>query len=78
MSWEYSRHEAVCDQCGKKGFRVSGSDDWDQHETRWEEFENIPPDPYEVGRMRVGGRDMRPHCSCGSTKITVGKLVERF
>ena len=78
MSWEYFKYEVVCGECGKTGFRIDGSNDWGQSETRWEGFENLPPNWYEVGRKKVGADDMRPRCTCGSTKIIVGKLVQTY
>lgn len=75
MSWEYSKSEAQCQDCGKKGVCIEGSDDWGRHSTQWEGFRNVPPHPTAVGRKRAGPDDMRPRCHCGSTKIAVGKYI---
>jgi hypothetical protein len=53
VSWEYTKHRAICKKCGREGVRISGSDDWNQYSTEWEGFESEPPDPYLVGRKKV-------------------------
>ena len=75
MSWEYTKYEAVCEDCGRSGFCIEGSDDWGRSSTQWEGFGNENPHPYAVGRKRLDARNMRPVCVCGSFKITVGILA---
>jgi hypothetical protein len=69
MSWEYDKYEAVCEQCGRQGFCIEGSDDWGRSSTTWLGFENQEPHPYAVGLKRADPGNMRPVCSCGSRKI---------
>lgn len=75
MSWEYERFEARCDDCGHVGVCVRGSDDWGRFSTSWEGFKNKSPDPTAVARKHVDARDSVPICKCGSTKISVGRLL---
>ena len=75
MSWEHNRYEAKCDTCGRQGFCVRSSDDWNRTATRWEGFDEVAPDATAVARMRVGPDDMSPKCPCGSTNISIGKHV---
>lgn len=53
MSWEYSKYEAVCKQCGHQGFCIEGSDDWGRSCTWWEGFNGRPSSPTAVGRMKA-------------------------
>jgi len=76
MSWEYSRYEARCDKCGRKGVCILGSDDWGRTSTSWEGFKSEPPHPYEVGRKRTDARNSEAVCACGSTSVTVGKCLD--
>src|SRR5579863_6619043 len=71
VSWEYSRVEAVCQQCGKRGVCVEGLDDWGRSSTTWEGFENVSPHSSAIGRKRADSRDMTPLCICGSSNIRV-------
>lgn len=75
MSWEYSKFEAQCDNCRKQGFCIKGSDDWNRTSTTWEGFDNVSADATEVARKKADRRDARPICSCGSSRISVGKYV---
>jgi hypothetical protein len=77
MSWEYFTYEAFCEQCGREGFCVEGSDDWGRSSTSWGGFENLPPHPTAVARKRADARDMSPVCACGSTKIRIGNVKHR-
>ena len=74
MSWDYSRYEAHCEDCGKEGFRINGSDDWGNSSTTWEGFETQSPSDYEVVRKRIGPDELAK-CFCGSSRVVVGKLV---
>lgn len=78
MSWEHLKYEAVCAKCGHNGFIIHSSDDWGRSETSYEGFENALPNNYEVGRKRVGPRDMQPRCKCGSTDIRQGELIKSY
>jgi hypothetical protein len=78
MSWEYSKFEEVCEQCGRQGFCIEGSDDWGRSSTSWEGFENHEPHPTPVGRKRADIRQMRPVCVCGSSEIVTGKHIQRL
>jgi len=75
MSWEYSKYEAECKKCGKKGFCIKGSDDWNRSSTSWEGFESDDPAPTAVARKRVDRRDAVPICSCGSSEVVLGEFV---
>ena len=50
MSWEYDKYEAVCEQCGRQGFCIEGSDDWGRSSTSWLGFEDQEPHPYAYPR----------------------------
>jgi hypothetical protein len=76
MSWEYSKYEAKCENCGKEGFCIRGSDDWNRTSTSWEGFESIPPNSTAVGRMRADSRDQVAVCNCGNSRVVVGKYIE--
>lgn len=78
MSWEYSKYEAICENCGRSGFCIQGSDDWGRSSTAWEGFDSRPPNPTAVARRRVDSRDMVAVCTCGGTVIRIGKLIECF
>ena len=57
MSWEYSKYEAKCENCGREGFCIRGEDDWNRSSTQWIGFINLAPHVTEVVRMRVGALD---------------------
>ena len=76
MSWEYSKYEAQCENCGKKGFCIRGSDDWNRTSVSWEGFENQEPHPSAVARKKANRRDAIGVCDCGSSKIVVGAVVQ--
>lgn len=75
MSWDRTKYEATCSQCGKKGFVVQAQDDWGRSSTKWFGFDNIQPSPTDVGRKRVSSEDFTPLCACGSNKISIGKML---
>lgn len=75
MSWEYSTYEAHCEDCGRRGFCIEGSDDWNRSSTTWEGFDMREPHPTAVARKKADARDMVPVCKCGSSNIVVGKRV---
>ena len=75
MSWEYSKYEAQCKSCGRKGFCIKGSDDWNRSSTTWEGFDSKDPHPTLVARKHVDRRDSVPVCSCGSSEILIGDFV---
>ncbi|MFZ2163410.1 MAG: hypothetical protein WAW02_14455 [Sideroxyarcus sp.] len=75
MSWEYSKYEARCENCGKEGVCIRGSDDWNRSSTSWQGFDSKPPDPTDVGRKRADARDQVAVCNCGNSKIVVGKYL---
>lgn len=72
MGWEHDRYEAICEQCGHRGYLIESSDDWGRSARRFEGFENVPPDSYAVGRKREDPRQNSPRCQCGSTQIARG------
>jgi hypothetical protein len=76
MSWDYSKYEAICRDCGRKGVCIRGSDDWGRTARRWEGFENHEPPRMLVIRKIVSSRHMMPVCACGSSNISVGKDLE--
>lgn len=76
MSWEYLKYEATCQDCGKTGYCIEGSDDWGRHSRDWEGFENQEADGTAVARKRADKREARGLCSCGSSNIEKGKFVE--
>jgi hypothetical protein len=76
MSWEYSKYKAICEDCGKQGYCIRGSDDWFRSSTTWEGFEERSVGAQEIARKRADSRDKRAICSCGSSKISLGELVE--
>ena len=73
MSWEYSKYEARCENCGKVGVCIRGSDDWNRSSTSWEGIDSEPPCPTAVGRKDAASRDNVAVCSCGNSKIIIGK-----
>lgn len=75
MSWEYSKYKAQCKRCGKNGFCIRGSDDWNRSSTSWEGFDSRDPHPTAVARKRADSRDAVPVCTCGSSDIQIGDLV---
>ena len=75
MSWEYSTYKARCNNCGKEGRCIRGSDDWNRTTTSWDGFESQPPDATAVARKRFGSRDYSPICNCGSSAILVGDEI---
>lgn len=76
MSWEYSRYHAQCKNCGRQGFCIRGSDDWNRTSTSWEGFEAFAPDATAVARKKVDRRDASTVCECGNSQIAVGELVK--
>lgn len=66
---------AKCDECGHEGKRIQKIDDWMRSSTYWEGFDNVPPNPTAIGRMRVSQNDCRPVCQCGSKNISISKEV---
>lgn len=77
MSWDHHYYEATCKKCGKKGFRISSSDDANRSEISWEGFEpfiDFPQHDYLVGRVRIDPNEYAK-CGCGSTEIEVGQTV---
>lgn len=77
MSWEYFRYEAICENCGRQGVCIQGSDDWNRSSTTWEGFESSQPHSYAVGRKKVDSRDQTAACNCGNSKIKIGKLLPK-
>ena len=75
MSWEYSKYEAKCENCGKNGFCIQGADDWNRSSTNWLGFINMAPSVTEVARKRADSLDSRPVCGCGKGTIVVGKFL---
>ena len=75
MSWEYSKYEAICEACGHSGFCIRGSDDWGRSSTTWEGFDSRSPNSTAVARKRVDSRDIEAVCTCGGTRIRVGKHI---
>jgi hypothetical protein len=78
MSWEYSKYEALCENCGRTGFCIQGSDDWNRSSTTWEGFNSTEPSASSVARKRLDSRDRQGKCECGSSDITVGRLIETY
>lgn len=78
MSWEHVYYEATCKKCGKKGFQIHSSDDWNRSETSWEGFEpftDFPRHDELVARKKID-ENSYAKCECGSTDIEVGKFVK--
>ena len=75
MSWEHSKYEARCENCGKAGFCIRSEDDWGRSNTSWIGFETRQPDPTAVGRKRTGPKDLVPICTCKVSSIAVGKYL---
>lgn len=73
MSWEYSRFEARCAECGRTGVRIEGANDWGQSTISWEGFDTTPADWVEVARHRVDQN--MPICNCGGTNVVVGAYI---
>ena len=78
MSWQHSKYQARCENCGEEGFCIKSSDDWNRSKTPWEGFENKRPNPILVDRGRVGVDDYDPVCSCGNTKVVKGERLDDF
>lgn len=76
MSWEYEKYEARCESCGKTGFCIRGSDDWNRSSTRWEGFEEVAPSSTAVGMKHADARNLVGQCDCGKSKIVLGSRVE--
>ena len=75
MSWEHTRYKARCEACGREGVCIRSDDDWNRSATSWEGFNSKPPDPTAVGMKRVDARDLVGVCTCGSTQIAVGEVI---
>lgn len=75
MSWDDTRYKATCNFCGTTGVCIKSSDDWNRSRTKWEGFQEVPPDPIAVYMKKVDARDMRGVCKCGSTNIVLGALL---
>jgi hypothetical protein len=75
MSWEYSKFEAKCENCGKTGFCIRGSDDWNRSSTSWEGFASKSPDSTAIGQKKTDSRDQVAVCDCGTSKVIVGNYV---
>lgn len=75
MSWEYSKYEAHCESCGRQGVCIKGSDDWNRFSTEWEGFENVEASATAVARQKADRRQSLAVCSCGNSKIVVGKHI---
>lgn len=76
MSWEYSKYEAHCEACGRKGVCIEGSDDWGRSSTSWRGFGNRAPDPSAVIRKKMDSRDSIPVCICGNTRVIIGSYIK--
>ena len=75
MSWDYTKSKARCVECGRVGFRISGSNEWGRSSTTWEGFKNQEPSPTAVARKRADAGDMEAVCPCGSTEIEIGEVI---
>jgi hypothetical protein len=76
MSWEITKYEAVCQDCGRKGVCIKGSNDWGRFLCTWEGFDNLNPPPVLVLRGKLSRDHMLPKCACGSMDIEVGDVIE--
>lgn len=80
MSWEHCYYKATCKKCGKTGFKVSSSDDWNRSEISWKGFTPFTDSPscdYLVGRKRIDPNEYAK-CSCGSTDIEVDTQISEI
>ena len=75
MSWDYYKSEVRCETCGKTGFCVSGSDDWNRSSTDWIGFDSIAPSATAITRRQSDPGNTSPVCACGSKNIVVGKFL---
>lgn len=75
MSWEYSKYKAHCESCGREGFCIRGSDDWNRTSTSWEGFGSKEADPTAAARKRSDRRDSVALCECGSSNVKVGEHI---
>lgn len=78
MSWEYSKYAARCENCGREGFCIKGSDDWNRTSTSWEGFESTAPNSTAVARKRSNPRDKVATCECGDSRIVIGEIIQDF
>lgn len=76
MGWEHDHYHATCAQCGKTGVVILSSDDWNRSARRYEGFDNVEPPATAVGRQRQDRREINGRCSCGSTDIVRGALIQ--
>lgn len=79
MSWDHCYYEAICAKCGKKGYKISSSDDWGRTEISWEGFQSYTSFPryeYLVGRGKIDPNAFAI-CACGSTDIEVGTDIAK-
>lgn len=71
MSWDESKYKATCSDCGHEGVQVWRSDDWGRTEERWEGFNIVPANDYELYRKR--SEATIPMCKCGSRNVVTDR-----
>lgn len=77
MSSDHHYYEATCKHCGKRGFRISSTDDWNRSKHSWEGFEPLRDFlRYDelVTRKQIDVNEYAK-CECGSTDIEVSQTI---
>jgi len=74
MAWETdSTYELQCEGCGRIGKQIEQSDDWNGHQTLFENFETKWIDRREPGVPSLGGYRIPVCPTCGDK----AKIVSR-
>ncbi|EJM09775.1 hypothetical protein PMI21_05507 [Pseudomonas sp. GM18] len=71
MSWDERRYKATCSDCGHEGVQIWRSDEWGRTEERWEGFNTVPANDYELYRKR--SEAIIPVCKCGSRNVVTDR-----
>jgi hypothetical protein len=78
MAWETeSTYELQCERCGRVGKQIERSDDWNNHDTLFENFETKWIDGREPGVPNYGGYRIPVCPDCDDKAKIVSRRLPR-